>query len=259
MPPMRFITLPATSGAVIGVALPSGDILPLHTVIGIGRNYAEHAREQDAAVPERPLIFTKNAASIVRHDEDIVIPRVCAKADQEVLPDDRFPAGSQVDYEGELAIVIGAPIRDGDEHGIAASDGPLLGVCCANDVSARWWQKQGSGGQFVRGKSFDTFCPLGPDLVPLADAPPLDAITIETRLNGEVMQQDSTASMMFPVPKLIADLSRGTTLLPGTVILTGTPSGVGMAQTPPRYLVDGDVVEIELGGVGTLRNCVRQA
>ncbi|MCH7961202.1 MAG: fumarylacetoacetate hydrolase family protein, partial [Planctomycetes bacterium] len=132
----------------------------------------------------------------------------------------------------------------------------VLGYCCANDVSARWWQKKGSGGQFCRGKGFDTFCPLGPRLVTAETVGDPQTLRIICRLNGTVMQDESTARMIFPVATLIAELSRGTTLVPGTVILTGTPSGVGMARTPPVYLRAGDVVEVEIERIGVLRNPV---
>ncbi|MCA9298076.1 MAG: fumarylacetoacetate hydrolase family protein, partial [Phycisphaerales bacterium] len=127
---------------------------------------------------------------------------------------------------------------------------------CANDVSARWWQKKGSGGQFCRGKSFDTFCPVGPEIVPRDAVGDPQMLSIRCRVNGEVMQDANTADMFFPVASLISELSRSTTLAPGTMILTGTPGGVGMARTPPRYLTDGDVVDVEIQGVGTLTNTV---
>ncbi len=125
-------------------------------------------------------------------------------------------------------------------------------------MSARWWQKHGSGGQFCRGKGFDTFCPLG-RIVPAAEVGDPGDLRIVTRLNGEVMQDARTSSMLFGIPRLVAELSRGTTLLAGTVILTGTPAGVGAARTPPRFLRDGDLVEVEIERVGTLRNPVREA
>ena len=176
--------------------------------------------------------------------EDIVIPE--ASADRE-----------QVDYEGELAVVIGWPCRDVSEDDALAVGGPVLGYCVANDVSARWWQKQGAGGQFFRGKSFDTFCPLGPRVTPLYEVPDPQALTITTTLSGERVQHDSTAKMMFPVRTLIAELSRGTTLPAGTVILTGTPAGVGMARDPQRFMCDGDEVRVEIEGLGAIVNPVR--
>jgi len=134
----------------------------------------------------------------------------------------------------------------------------VLGYTCANDVSARWWQKEGSGGQFYRGKSFDTFCPVGPRLVPASQIADPSQLRVSCKVNGVVMQDAPTSQMMFPVQKLIAELSRGTTLLPGTIILTGTPSGVGMARTPPVFLKAGDVVEVEIDGFGVLRNTVNE-
>src|SRR5690606_20129859 len=133
----------------------------------------------------------------------------------------------------------------------------ILGYTVANDVSARWWQKEGGGGQFCRGKSFDTFCPLGPAIVTRDDVPDPDRLRLATRLNGQTMQESSTTDMIFSVAELVAFLSQGTTLKPGTVILTGTPQGVGFARQPPVWLKDGDVVEIEVESVGVLKNRVR--
>lgn len=243
------VTLPAMnlSRSTLGVsiALPTGESLPIRHIIGIGRNYAEHAKEQGAATPDAPMIFTKNPASASLNADDIVIPKICQDREQ-------------VDYEGELAIVIGKKARDVTEA--QARDpkaGFILGYCVANDVSARWWQKQGSGGQFCRGKSFDTFCPLGPRVTPAAEVPNPSALRLTTKLNGETVQSASTGEMMFSPHYLVAELSRGTTLLPGTVILTGTPSGVGIARTPPRFLVAGDTVTIEIEGLGSITNTVR--
>lgn len=228
------------SNAGVAVHAPNGWILPLNHLIGIGRNYAEHAKEQGAAVPDAPMVFTKNAAAACLDGDPIVVPRACQDREQ-------------VDFEGELAVVIGRRVRD---IGKAEALSCVLGYACANDVSARWWQKSGSGGQFFRGKSFDTFCPLGPVVTPAADIANPNALRLVTRVNGQVMQDASTGEMMFDVPTLISELSRGMTLLPGTVILTGTPSGVGMARTPPVWLKDGDVVEVEIEKLGILRNAV---
>jgi 2-keto-4-pentenoate hydratase/2-oxohepta-3-ene-1,7-dioic acid hydratase in catechol pathway len=228
------------SAAGVAVHTRSGVILPLHHILGIGRNYAEHAREQGAAVPDAPMVFSKNAAAACLDGDAIVIPKVCQDREQ-------------VDFEGELAVVIGRRARDvGKEEALDC----VLGYTCANDVSARWWQKSGSGGQFFRGKSFDTFCPLGPRVVPAAEIADPNALRLITRVNGAAMQEASTGEMMFGVAALIAELSRGMTLLPGTVILTGTPSGVGMARTPPVWLKAGDVVEVEIERIGVLRNRV---
>lgn len=228
----------------VAVQTASGP-LPIRTILGIGRNYAEHAREQAAAVPDRPMVFTKNAASLCLSGEDIVVPPVAR---------DPSCGGNQTDFEAELGVILARPVRDIPE---SEALGAVLGYCCANDVSARWWQKQGAGGQFWRGKSFDTFCPLGPVVVPAGAVPDPQALRVVCRVNGQVMQDGTTADMIFPVARLIADLSRGMTLEAGTLILTGTPSGVGMARTPPVWLQDGDTVEVEIDGIGTLTNRVR--
>ena len=229
------------------VELPSGDLLPLVSLLGIGRNYAEHATEQGAKVPDRPMVFSKSPASVALHGEAIVIPACCA--------DLETGGPEQVDFEAELAVVIGRAARDVSEADALSF---VLGYCNAKDVSARWWQKQGSNGQFTRGKSFDTFCPLGPTLIPATEVPDPQLLRVLCRVNGQTMQDGTTADMIFPVARLIAELSRGATLLPGTVIVTGTPSGVGMARTPPVWLRAGDVVEVEVGGLGVLRNGVKQ-
>lgn len=222
----------------------SSSVLPIRHIIGVGRNYAAHAEEQGASAPERPMLFTKNPAAAALDGDAIRIPACCRDREQ-------------VDYEGELAVVIGRACKDVSEEDVLDEErSPVLGFCVANDVSARWWQKEGSGGQFNRGKSFDGFCPLGPVLTPLGGVGELGELTIETRLNGEVVQRSSTGRMIFSVPRLVAECTRDTTLVPGTVILTGTPSGVGMAQDPPRYLRAGDEVSVSVSGFGTLRNVV---
>lgn len=229
----------------IAVSMPDGSALPIGHVMGIGRNYAEHAAEQGESAPERPMVFTKNPASCCLDGDEIVIPTLCR--------DPETGGPEQVDYEAELGVVIGTAARDVDEKRALAS---ILGYTCVNDVSARWWQKQGAGGQFCRGKSFDTFCPVGPTLVPAAEIEDPQHLRLVCRVNGTVMQQASTASMVHPIAALIAELSRGTTLVPGTLIMTGTPSGVGMARTPPVWLKAGDSVEVEIEKIGTLRNRV---
>lgn len=230
----------------VGVEMPDGSTLPIQTILGIGRNYAEHAAEQGEKTPERPMVFAKNPAAACLDGEAIVIPEICR--------DPETGGPDQVDYEAELGVVIGSPCRD------VAPESALrfvLGYTCVNDVSARWWQKIGSGGQFCRGKSFDTFCPVGPRLVPTAEIEDVQSLRIVCRVNGTVMQQASTASMVYPVAELVAELSRATTLLPGTLIMTGTPGGVGMARTPPVWLKDGDSVEVEIEKIGTLKNPVK--
>lgn len=230
----------------MAVASSDGEIVPLRHIIGVGMNYAAHAHEQGRGVPERPVLFTKNPSAACAHGDSIIVPKACQ---------DR----AQVDFEAELAVVVGLrrdgqPVRDVPPDEALAC---VLGYCCANDVSARWWQKEGSGGQFYRGKSFDTFCPLGPALVPAVEVPNPQHLRIQTRVNGTTMQDSNTSDMIFSVATLIAEISRGTTIAPGTVILTGTPSGVGMARTPPVFLRAGDVVEVEVERLGVLRNEVR--
>lgn len=227
--------------AVLG---PSGE-LPVPLILAIGRNYADHAAEQAVDVPDRPMLFTKHPGSVCLDGDAVRIPEACQ---------DSETGGEQVDFEAELAVVLSKPVRDIAEP---QALGAVLGYTCGNDISARWWQKKGSGGQFVRGKSFDTFCPLGPAVVPAAEVPDPQRLSIACRVNGEEMQRATTGQMMFSVATLISELSRGTTLPAGTVILTGTPSGVGMARTPPVWLRDGDVVEVEIEGIGVLRNPVK--
>lgn len=211
-------------------------ILTPRQIWAIGLNYRDHATETGKEIPAVPTVFTKAPGSVIGPGDTIVIPRHVTRPD----------------YEGEVAVVIGATGRD-----VSEADAHLLiaGITCAQDVSAR--DHQYATTQWSWSKSFDTFCPLGPDVIPLVDLPTsLDALTIETRLNGDVVQASDTSHLVFPIPRLIAHLSRGVTLQPGDVILTGTPAGVGMARTPPRWLLDGDVLEVTVGGVGTLRNRV---
>lgn len=210
------------------------------TIFCIGKNYAEHAAEFGGQAPERPVMFMKPNSALNHPDAPIRIP-ACANDDE-------------VDYEAELAVVIGKPGRD-----IAEADAldHVLGYTCANDVSARWWQKQGGGGQWIRGKSFDTFCPLGPVLLTADEIDDPQNLAISTTLNDKVMQSSNTAKMIFPVAHLIAFLSQDTTLLPGTVILTGTPEGVGFARKPPVMLKPGDTVTVEIETIGKLTNPVR--
>ena len=206
----------------------------------IGRNYTAHAAEMGGERPERPTVFMKNPASLIASGEPIVIPSICNQH------------GPEIDYEGELAVSLARDVRDvPPEEALEA----VRGYAIANDVSARWWQKKGSGDQWIRGKSFDSFCPLS-DEVPAASVPDPQNLRISTRVNGELRQDATTAQMIFSVRTLISDLSRDMTLPAGTLILTGTPEGVGVARTPPEFLRDGDVVEIEIEGLGILMNPV---
>ena len=210
-------------------------------ILGIGRNYAAHANELGNATPDAPLVFFKNPASVIANGEPIVIPEVCDVPEY------------GVDYEGELGVLIGTTCRDVPK---ASALEVVSHYCVANDVSHRWWQWEGSGGQFCRGKSFDTFCPSGPCLATADEIPDPSKLTIRTFVNEDKMQESSTDDLIFDVPHLISFLSGSTTLLPGTLILTGTPSGVGDARDPRRYLVPGDEVTVEIDGVGILTNPV---
>ena len=208
-------------------------------VFGIGLNYRKHAEETKAKLPEFPILFMKGVNAVQNPGDPIVIPRCLAS--------------EEVDYECELAVVIGKAAKN------VSRDKALdfvLGYTCANDVSARDWQIRRGGGQWCRGKTFDTFVPLGPRLVTRDEIPNPNALRIATIINGERLQDWTTSDMIFDVPRLVEFLSASTTLLPGTVILTGTPHGVGMARTPPRWLLPGDVVNIEIEGIGTLTNQV---
>lgn len=207
----------------------------------IGLNYAKHAAEGNKEIPKFPMLFMKSSAAVNNPGDPIVLPRGLRS--------------DKVDYEAELAIVIGKTCKNATRE--RALD-YVLGYTCANDVSARDWQLTWGGGQFCRGKTFDTFAPLGPCLVTRDEIPDPNALRIRTILNGEVMQDASTNDMIFDVPRLIEFLSGSTTLRPGTVILTGTPSGVGSARKPPLFLKPGDSVSIEIEGIGTLTNPVEE-
>ncbi len=208
-------------------------------IFGIGLNYRQHANSIGRDLPTYPMLFIKSTNTLQNPREDIRLPGEFA--------------GRAVDYEGELAVVIGRACRNVSRE--EAMD-YVLGYTCANDVTARDWQFQLGGGQFCQGKSFDTFCPLGPVLVTADEIPDPGSLRLSTRVNGVVRQNGSTGDMIFDVPSLISFLSKGKTLLPGTVILTGTPHGVGHTWTPPVYLQPGDRVEIEIENIGTLVNNV---
>ena len=200
-------------------------------ILAIGRNYKAHAEEWGGSLPKAPILFIKATTALVGPDDDVVLPALAPNA---------------VDFEAELAVVIGRSARHVSE---ADALDYVLGYTCANDVSARDCQRGDE--QWCRGKSFDTFCPLGPWIETEFD--PADS-PIQGRVNGETLQNANTGLLVFNVPFLIRYLSAGMTLLPGTVILTGTPGGVGSARTPPRFLKAGDVMEVEVSGIGTLRN-----
>lgn len=202
------------------------------SLLCIGRNYKAHADECGSDIPAAPLLFIKAISSLHGPDAPVVMP-----------PPE---LSSQVDFEAELAVVIGKTARNVSE---AEALRYVLGYTCANDVSAR--DCQFADGQWARGKSFDTFCPLGPWLETELD--PSD-LKIEGRLNGEVMQRSRTSLLIFNIPFLISYLSRGMTLTPGTVILSGTPAGCGFARKPPVWIKPGDIYEVDIEGIGVLRN-----
>ncbi len=209
------------------------------TVYAIGLNYRAHAVEMNKPIPEHPVVTMKSPTALLAPEGQIVLPRF--------LPSD------SVDYECELAIVIGKTCKNATKENALDH---VLGYTAANDVSARDWQKIYSGGQWCKGKTFDTFCPLGPVLVTADAIGDPDALQIRTELNGEEVQCSNTSDMIFSVADLIVFLSGSTTLAPGTVILTGTPTGVGVARVPPRFLQAGDEVVIEVEGIGRLKNTV---
>lgn len=209
-------------------------------ILCIGLNYRQHAAEAGAKPPERPILFVKGVNTLQHPNQPILIPQ--------------YLRSDEVDYECELAVVIGKPCKNVTRQNALNY---VLGYTCANDVSARDHQIRLGGGQWCRGKFFDTFAPLGPCLVTPAGIPNPNALRIATLLNGERVQDWNTNDMIFDVPALIEYLSGSTTLVPGTVILTGTPQGVGMAAKPnPRWLKPGDSVSIEIERIGTLTNPV---
>lgn len=206
-------------------------------VVAIGRNYREHAAEEGAEPPPAPLIFAKWPSSVVGHGAEILW-------DPELT--------GQVDYEAELAVVIGRRARrvsraDALDH--------VLGYTCLNDVSAR--DLQFGDGQWVRGKSLDTFCPIGPAIVTADEIADPQGLAIRCLVNDEVLQESNTSEMFFSVAEIVSHCSQAFTLDPGDVIATGTPSGVGAFRSPPRFLGDGDRVVVEIDGVGRLENVCR--
>ena len=205
-------------------------------IVCVGLNYRDHAEEQGTALPERPILFAKWPNTLIGPGEPIVIPAISQK----------------VDYEAELGVVIGSRVRGvSQENALEA----VRGYVCLNDVSAR--DLQFSDGQWVRGKSPDTFCPVGPRLVPSAEISDPQALSVRAILNGQVMQSSSTANMVFGVAEIIAFVSQAITLEPGDLIATGTPAGVGAFRDPPVFMQAGDEITIEIQGLGSLTNPVR--
>ena len=205
-------------------------------IICVGMNYRDHAAESGLEVPERPMLFAKWPNSLIGPGDPIVIPRGI----------------EEVDYEAELGVVIGRRVRD-----VAASDAldAVAGYVCLNDVSSR--REQFADGQWTRAKSFDTFTPVGPRLVPAGEIDDPQRLAIRCSVNGRTLQDSSTAEMVFSVAELVAYASEGITLEPGDLLATGTPFGVGFTREPPVFLGDGDEVTVEIEGLGKLTNPVR--
>jgi 2-keto-4-pentenoate hydratase/2-oxohepta-3-ene-1,7-dioic acid hydratase in catechol pathway len=207
-------------------------------ILALGINYKKHGDETAMSYPDQPILFLKATTSIVGHDGPIILPA----------------AGSDsVDYEAELAVIIGKKAKNVPPD--KAID-YAMGYTCANDVSARDWQFDKQKGQWARGKSFDTFCPLGPWIVTKEEIDDPNNISIRCIINGQMVQESKTSEMIFNVQNIVSNLSRSMTLLPGTVILTGTPDGVGFTRQPPLFLKAGDLVSVEIEKIGTLTNRV---
>lgn len=207
-------------------------------IICVGMNYRDHAAETGAEIPTVPVLFAKWPNSLIGPGEPIVIPGI----------------SDQIDYEAELGVVIGSRAR-----GLSVDDAlnAVAGFICVNDVSAR--DIQFSDGQWIRGKSLDTFCPVGPELVPLSAVGDPQALRIRCLVDGTVVQDSSTAQMVFTVADLVAFISEAITLEPGDLISTGTPAGVGFKRNPPIYLRPGGEVTVEIEGLGALTNPIRAA
>jgi 2-keto-4-pentenoate hydratase/2-oxohepta-3-ene-1,7-dioic acid hydratase in catechol pathway len=208
-------------------------------IICVGLNYKDHAAESGAPIPKDPVLFSKYATALIGHGQAIVLPKV----------------SQEVDYEAEFVIVIG---KKGRHIATQNALDHVAGYTVGHDVSARDWQLKKDGKQWMVGKTFDTFAPCGPLLVTKDEVPEPRNLAISLRLNGQVMQNSSTNQMIFGVEELLAYISQVMTLEPGDLIYTGTPPGVGVARKPPVFMKDGDVAEVEIAGLGVLRNSVRQ-
>ncbi|HSB72492.1 MAG TPA: fumarylacetoacetate hydrolase family protein [Candidatus Methylomirabilis sp.] len=215
-------------------------ILNPRKIICLGLNYRDHAAETKQEIPPEPALFSKFATSIIGPEEPILIPSV----------------SREVDYEAELAFIVA---RRGRHVSKAEALDHVAGYTAFHDVSARDYQLRKPGGQWMLGKTFDTFAPMGPALVTREDLPDPQALDITMTVNGEVLQSSNTEHQAFTVSDIVAYCSHVFTLEPGDVIATGTPGGVGFARKPPRFLKEGDVAVVEIQGIGALRNPVRQA
>ena len=230
------------SGAVTYPVKGANYLAPIvdpQKIICIGLNYSDHAAEQNLQPPKEPVIFSKFVTTLTGHGQPIEHPSVSTK----------------VDYEAELVVVIGQGGRMISE---ATAMKHVAGYMVGHDVSARDWQKEKDGKQWLCGKSFDTFAPTGPEMVTADEVNDPHHLSVKLRLNGQVMQDSNTNKLIFPIPKLIAYISQVFTLTAGDLIFTGTPPGVGDARKPPVYMKPGDVAEVEIEGLGVLRNQVVQ-
>jgi len=244
--------IPVLEGDLYEGLSPSGESAALAKLLAplepvniycIGLNYREHAEESGAEMPTHPVLFMKPTSTLAHPGDPIRLP-ACQEH------------GPETDYECELVAVIGRPCRN---VSVGEALDYVLGYTCGNDVSARKWQMHAGAGQWIRGKSFDTFCPLGPVLVTRDEIPDPQGLPLRTILNGQVMQDHITGDMIFSVAEVISYLSQDTTLLPGTAIMTGTPQGVGFVRQPPVWLSEGDEITIEIDGIGRLTNPVAAA
>jgi 2-keto-4-pentenoate hydratase/2-oxohepta-3-ene-1,7-dioic acid hydratase in catechol pathway len=225
------------SGKKVAVRRVLAPLAPVN-ILALGINYKKHGEETAISAPDQPVLFLKATTSVIGPGDPIVLPAAGC---------------SEVDYEAELVVVIGKTAKN-----IAPDKAMeyIFGYTCANDVSARDWQIKKQKKQWARGKSFDTFCPLGPWIVTKDEIEDPDQLEIRTILNGQVLQEAVTSDMIFHVREIVSNLSQSLTLLPGTVILTGTPEGVGFTRNPPIFLKDGDNVTIEIEKIGRLSNPV---
>ncbi|KAJ4113987.1 hypothetical protein NW760_000879 [Fusarium oxysporum] len=247
------LTAEKLAGNDIFDAKPTGKIVHVKSLLGpltprdvpilrcVGLNYAKHIKETGRAPPPHPTIFIKPSRSITGWNDDIPIPKIAQK--------------DQLDYEGELAIVIG---KEGMDISTEDALSYVAGYTVANDVSARTWQRDpkfaGEVPQWCFSKGFDSFAPLGPVLVSPSVLGAAGDLILQTKVNGEVRQEANTSDLVFDVKRIIAFVSQGTTLEKGSVILTGTPGGVALGMKPPKWLKDGDVVQVSIGGIGTICN-----
>ena len=209
-------------------------------ILGVGLNYHEHAKEIGMELPMYPVLFIKNLSTITNPNDPIIVPAICLDP-------------PEVDYEAELAVIIGKTAKNVT---IEEAFSYVLGYTAANDVTARRWQGKKGAGQWCLAKSFDTFCPLGPIIVTADEVSNPQKLNISCIHRGELVQKANTSDMIFSVSQLISFFSSIMTILPGTVILTGTPSGVGFSSKPPRYLENGDSVSVIIEEIGELTNPV---